>query len=273
LLLVVLNLPERVSDQAKSSVREGLAPLQEAVSGTGHRLREGVESLRGIGDLVSENRTMAGELVRLRNEARRLETLEQENIRLRQQLRFVESGARDLIPCEVIARDISGWWQTIRLQKGSADGVERNMAVVTTEGLVGRTVAVSPRTADVLLLSDPGCRVSAQIARMGVFGVLTGRGTSWKGQVSCVMDFINKNTPVRPGDEVVTSGLGGVFPKGLLVGYVDRVERDESDLYQRAYIIPKADLASLNYVFVVAQRSDPIVEMLRTRGMPGEGEP
>jgi rod shape-determining protein MreC len=270
LLLLVFNLPESVSSQVKSVLREAVAPLQGALSSFSNKTRESVESVRGIGGAVAENRKMSAELVRLRNEVRRLETLELQNITLREQLRFAQTSARDLIPSEVIARDISGWWQTIRLGKGLVDGVTANRAVVTTDGLVGKTVATSPHTADVLLVSDPGCKVSTQITRTGLFGVLTGQGTSWRGRVVCRMDFINKDTPVLPGDEVVTSGLGGVFPKGLLVGYVDRVEEDESGLYQRAYVVPKADLGGLTYAFVVVQKESAVEELLRRRGLRGE---
>jgi len=271
LLLVLLNLPTGLSRNIKAMVREGLAPLQGLVSGTSHKALETLESVRGIGGLVAENQQMAGELVRLRNEVNHLKSLETENISLRQQLRFTQDSSRHLIPAEVIARDISGWWHTLRVGSGSADGVELNRAVVTLDGLVGRTVGVSPRTADVLLLSDPTCRVSARISRTGSFGIVTGRGRSNRGQVICQMEFINKDAPVRIGDEVLTSGLGGVFPSGLLIGYVDRVVLDESGLYQRALVLPKADLGSVSYVFVVEEEGDPINELLRTKGLIGEG--
>lgn len=271
--MVVLNLPDSMTRHVKSAVREGLAPLQAALSSTSRKTRESLEAIRGIGGLVKENEKMSGELVRLRNELRQREALEKENIALRQQLAFARRTTRDVIPCEVIARDISGWWQTVRLGKGRADGVEVNMAVVTSDGLVGKTVAVSPRTADVLLLSDPGCKVSAQITRTGAFGIVSGRGTSWKGQASCEIEFVNKNTSTRAGDEVVTSGLGGVFPKGLLIGYIDHVDMDKSGLYQVAQVVPRADLGGLDYIFVVAERSDPVEELLRTKGLTGASRP
>ena len=195
---------------------------------------------------------MAAELVRLRDEVRDLRTLEKENNELREALEFARHSDRKLVPCEVIARDLTGWWQTIRLDKGSAEGVASGMAVITSDGLVGRTVSVSARTCDILLISDAGCKVSAQIARTGSFGIVSGSGPSGAGQASCQIDFINKNTPILAGDEVITSGLGGVFPSGLLIGYVDKVYTDKTGLYQKADIIPKADLGALTYVFVAA---------------------
>ncbi len=263
LLLVVLNLPEGAHRQVKSALREGVAPLQETVSGVVLDVKESFRSIRGLGGLLNENRKMAAELVILRNEVRDLRSLEQENTDLREQLQFARRLNRQLIPCEVIARDIAGWWQTVRLNRGTAEGIQPNMAVITPDGLAGKTTEVSPRMADVILISDRGSKVSARIARTGSFGVVTGQGLTVSGQVVCRMDFINKNTPVFVGDEVVTSGLGGVFPKGLLIGYIESVHADDSGLFQWADVIPKADLGTLTYVFVLAEQENPIDEYLR----------
>jgi rod shape-determining protein MreC len=268
-LLAILNLPESISNQVKAAFREAVAPLQSAVAGTARRVTESIGAVRGLGGALTDNQRMTAEIVRLRNEVRDLKALEAENIALREQLGFARRSPQALIPSEVIARDISGWWQTVRLDKGAGDGIQPDQAVVTTEGLVGRTIAVSPRTTDVLLLSDPSCRISAQIARSGSYGVVSGRRANVRGQVLCVMDFISKDAPVLVGDEVVTSGLGDVFPRGLLIGYVDQVVMDRSGLFQQAQVLPKADLGALRYVFVVAEQVDPVEDLLRKHGMPG----
>jgi rod shape-determining protein MreC len=270
--LVVLNLPDVVSSQAKAMLREGISPLQGALSGFSRWVRESVRSVRGIGGLMRENQQMSAELVRLRNEVRDLQALLQDNAELREQLRFIGQAKRQLTPCEVIARDITGWWETIRLSKGSSDGVSMDMAVITSEGLIGKTVDVSSRTCDVLLISDPVCKVSARIARTGAFGVVEGKGPARSGQAACQMEYINKNVPVLPGDEVVTSGLGGIFPKGLLIGYVDKIYADETGLFQRADIIPKADLGMLTYVFVVAEKGSEVDEYPRKASPPAGGD-
>lgn len=251
LLLILLNLPAAKSLGIKNAVRTAFAPLQESAAGGWERLREGWATVRGLGGMALENQRMSTELARLQSEVRDLKSLERENERLRGVLGFSSRATRDLIPAEVIARSRDGWWQTLRLNKGSDDGVQANQAVISVEGLVGRVASVSPKTADVLLLSDPTCNVAAQILRSGAFGVVAGRGPQWDGSVLCRMEFINKNIPLQPGDEVITSGLGGIFPRGLLIGYVDRITTDRSGLYQYADIISKADLGTLQYVFAV----------------------
>ncbi len=272
-LLAVLNLPESLSRKAKSSVREIVAPLQSLISSTMLTIRQTRDFVRGLGGTAIENQQLNAELIRLRGELRYLRELEQENVDLRHQLDFISRAERELIATEVVARDISGWWQTMRLSKGLNDGIVPGLAVVTADGLVGRTVDISAKTSDILLISDPACKVSAQLSRTGTFGIVSGRGVSWNGQVHCRMEFISKNIPVRPGDEVVTSGLGGIYPAGILIGYVDRVELDKKGLYQYADIVPTADIGALRYAFVVIETIDPIEALLRRRGPFGGRDP
>lgn len=265
ILITAANLPLSVSRRIKAVFRDMLAPLHESVSTARGRWREGYRVIRGMSDLVEQNRRLSAELVHLRNLVRDMRALESENDELRRQLDFLRRAHNQLLPCEVISRDPGGWWHSMRINRGAADGVRSNMAVITTEGLAGRTIEVSLRTADVLLISDPNCKVSARIPRTGAFGIVAGAGISAGSRVSCVMDYINKDIPILEGDEVVTSGLGGVFPKGLLLGYVEKVWRDSSGLYQRAEIVPSADLGRLSYVFVVLEEGAEIEEYLRTR--------
>ncbi len=270
LLLAVLNLPPAASQSVKNLVRETIAPLQESMTDLLRSLREGVTSVRGLGGLVEENKRLSQEVVRLLAQQRENKVLQRENEDLRRQLGFVARAAEDLVAGEVISRSRDGWWSTLRINKGASDGLKPEQAVISMDGLVGKTVSVSERTADVLLLSDPTCRVAAQILRTGSFGLVAGRGPSWEGQVVCRMEFINKNVPIVPGDEVITSGLGGVFPKGLLIGYVDRVYTDRTGLYQYADIISQADLGLLQYVFAVTRVSP---EAPYVHQVAGEGGP
>jgi rod shape-determining protein MreC len=250
ILVAFLNLPGSAARIGKIALRESVSPLQSIVFNLISRMRESVIVLRGLGGAMLENRKMAAELVLLRGRLRELESVKLENIELRKYLNFARYSSRNLTPCEVIGRDPSGWWQTIRLGSGYKKGISEDCAVETLDGLIGKTVNVSPQSSEVLLISDPACRISVNISGSGAFGVLKGQGVQWGGGAVCRMDFINKDKLVRVGDEVVTSGMGGVFPKGLLVGYVEKVYTDRSGLYQYADVLPKADLGWLTYVFV-----------------------
>jgi rod shape-determining protein MreC len=228
-------------------------PVTGFFSGLRHRIQETVSAARGLGGMVEKNLELSEEVVRLQASARAFNSLERENSVLRKQLRFYHQNDFKMIPCEVIARGISGWWKTIRISKGTRHGVLPGQAVVSPDGLIGKTVESDAFSAEVLLLSDPAFKLSARISRTGSFGIVSGRGLDVRGNPECRMEFIDKDMPVRVNDEVVTSGLGGVFPKGIVIGYIESVETDELGLYQEALLIPTADLGVLEYVFAVTK--------------------
>ncbi len=253
-VIVLVNLPGPLSTGIKNTVREAIAPLQEVVTGTAGRISRQITAIPRYPQLPGEVDRLKREINRLEVENMELRTFDAENSRLREQLGYQPRSRWPLVACDVIGRTQDGWWQTITINKGRDDGIEPGMAVVTREGLVGKTVEASDSAAKVLLLADPSCRVSARFAGARVFGIVAGRGPSWRGQIVCRMDFINKSVPVAPGDEVVTSGLGGVFPPDIPVGHVDRVYSDPSGLYQYADIVARADLGALEDVYVVTFR-------------------
>lgn len=254
-ILITLNLPTPVGRAFKGAIRDLLAPLQELVTSYSRRLGNAGDAIRGWGTLPERHEAIQAELVEARRQLVELDELRQENYLLRQQLGFKSRTSWDLVPGKVLARDISGWWQTVRIQLGGNTVVTPNQAVISTDGLVGKVEEVSGKTADVLLISDPACRVAVRIAGKEVFAILQGQGLSWNGRTLCRIEFINKNVEIREGDEVVTSGLGGVFPKGIEVGTILSVETDDNQLYQFGEVVPAVDLSELAHVFVM-RKSD-----------------
>lgn len=259
ILLVVVFVPfPSLTLKGKGAVRGALAPAERGASSLWQRLSEATAAIRGIGGAVEKNRELSHELVRVQSELNALREAEADNTRLRRAFEFRETNPQTMIPCDVVSRNISGWWNTVRIGKGSRDGIEANRAVISPDGLVGRTAEVTPHTTEVLLISDPACRVSAKLVStklnlINVFGLVRGAGSTLKGHPKARMEFINKDAEVNVGDEVVTSGLsGGLFPKGVHIGYVEKVYKDESGLFQYAEIIPRATVGLLDYVFVVS---------------------
>jgi len=255
-LLLLFSLPGGCTARIKGIFKDTLTPLQRIFIKTARSLKEGVNTVRGFGGLLEENKRLSEEVIYLQARQVDLENLEQENRHLRDQLDFYSRQKHTLISCQVTARTISGWWQSMRLDKGRAQGVEGNRAVISPDGLVGRTDEVSAYSADVLLLSDPACKVSARVSRTGSFGLVTGCGVNAQGYPVARMQFIHKDAPVRAGDAVVTSGLGGVFPRNILIGYIERVRTEEAGLYQVADIIPKAVTELMDMVFVAAEEEN-----------------
>ena len=255
LLVVAFVLPSSLSRKGKGAVRGAMAPAERGTSGLGRRFSEAASAIRGIGGAAEKNRELAHEMVRIQTELNQLRDVEADNLRLRRAFKFHHQTPFSMIPCDVTSRNISGWWSSVRIGKGTAEGIRENHAVISPDGLVGKTTEVSKHTSEVLLLCDPACRVSARVGRANIFGLVRGGGVNLRGHPIARMDFIDKDAEVRVGDEIVTSGLsgeGGVAPKGVHIGYVEKVHQDGSGLFQYAEIAPRATVSLLDYVFVVS---------------------
>jgi rod shape-determining protein MreC len=264
-IVVLLNLPVPVSNSVKGSWRDNFSPFQNVMSVLAGKVRESVLFLGDAKQALGEKEQMLEELVRLREKVRNMEEIAKENAELRKHLGFARKSTRKLILCEVTGRgDTSGWWQTVRLNKGRKSGVEPGLAVISVEGLLGKTAEVSNDTCDVLLITDPTCRVACRFSRTGALGIVRGGGVPPTGNAGlemvslvrpCRMEYVGREHEIWVNDEVVTSGLGGVFPEGLLLGYVKKTGVDSSGLYRNAEIVPAARMSALEYVFVVTEEA------------------
>lgn len=249
LSLISANLHSRDNMSFFESLVVGItAPVQKVVWG----VIDGVGSIwRGYFYLVGlekENQTLKKELQELRLQMNRYREADLANQRLRALLNFKKSIATPLLPAQLVAFDPSGWFQTILIDKGRNDGVVQDMAVVSAEGLVGRVIGVSNHHAKVLLILDGNSAVDAYIQRSRARGVLVGLGREL-----CLLKYVQRNEDVQVGDKVISSGMGGVFPKGLLVGTVQEVVRGSSGLFQRVEVEPAVNFSRLEEVMVVIQ--------------------
>ncbi|RQD78182.1 MAG: rod shape-determining protein MreC, partial [Candidatus Syntrophonatronum acetioxidans] len=189
-----------------------------------------------------------------------LEELRQENKRLRDMLDFQERSNYDLIPAKIIARDPSTWFNTLIINKGYNDGVARDMAVTTQDGLVGNVMAVSRHASKVLLLTDSRRAVSGVVQGsrdMGTIGFVEG---SVDEPGYCRMINISREAEISRDDVIISSGLGGVFPPGLVIGEVMEVGRDEYGLLKSALIKPAVNFNRLEEVFVVNDTGEEVLE-------------
>ncbi len=259
--LVLLNLPGSLSSSLRGFFRESMATYQGAVTRGLSRLHQTSAAVGNIADVIKERDRLQGEATKLQAQVRSLEAITRENAELRDFLGFKKRLGFHMVAAEVIARDDGyGWWQSVQLDVGRENGVSENMPVITPNGVVGRTIEVSAQTCMVLLISDRSFKASVRFETEGSFGVLAGAGVSMRGAhnvgVLCVptpfrVDYIRRDLEIKPGETVMTSGLGGVFPAGLMVGRVVRMTPDETGLYQHAEVVPSADLARLQQVLVI----------------------
>lgn len=200
-----------------------------------------VPPLRSGSDLEAENRRLRAELVQL-------EEYRLENERLKRLLDFTENQQTRGVAARVIGADATSWFATATIDKGSAQGVKEGMAVVNDQGLVGRVVRCAPHSSRVLLVTDASSAVATLVERTRTRGVARGTGEG------LTLDYVALPEDVEPGDVVVTSGLGGVFPKGLPLGTVTAVTRGGFGMFQSITVLPAVDVTRLEEVLVVLEK-------------------
>jgi rod shape-determining protein MreC len=142
------------------------------------------------------------------------------------------------------------WTRTIVLDKGSSNGIEKDHAVIASGGVVGRIIEVNGGSSRVILTTDLRSNIDVIIERSRVKGVVEGNGTD-----GLVMKYVRQVDEVKVGDQVVTSGLSGVFPKGLLVGEVTKVEKSTDNFFKHVEVRPAVDLGRLEEVLILMERS------------------
>ena len=196
--------------------------------------------------LRQENETLRRRLQELQSAARRAVELDLMNRRLEGLLQFKESLGGRAVAARVIGRSPLERVHTVTLDKGERDGIRRGMAVLVSEGVVGRVISVSPHAGRVLLISDHSSGVDALVQRTRVHGIAEGRVEG-----GCALKYVHRADEVRVGDTVVTSGLDGIFPKGQLIGKVVGVEWNANRLFQAVEVEPGVEFATVEEVLVV----------------------
>jgi rod shape-determining protein MreC len=168
------------------------------------------------------------------------------NERLRRFLNFKENIPNPTLPAELIGEDASSWFRTITINKGRIDGVEKGMVVVAAAGLVGHVINTSRDVSKVLLITDYNSSVDAICQDSRGRGIVQG-----KGRDLCDLKYVSRRDEVSLGSRVITSGLGGRFQKGLLIGTVTRVEKKPHGVFQDVEVTPAVEFRKLEEIFVV----------------------
>lgn len=254
-VLVILSLPNRVAEQLKLGIGSLFIPLF-GLAGTAHTLADKAQDslvprralLRQIDELKRENQRLQLEKIQWDQVAR-------ENEQLRQAFGWLSNSPPKFKLGRVILRDPTDWWRTLQIDLGQRDGIVTNMTVMTTEGLIGRIHHVAYSRAQVVLIGNPDCSVAAFVEESPskvVDGVITSSASSLDGNI-VKLSYVEGNASLRPGQRVVTSGLGGVYPKGIPIGHVLDASTVGFGMYTEARVKLAADLNHLDHVFVICQ--------------------
>jgi rod shape-determining protein MreC len=224
----VLSWPLRAMD----SVHDGAAALW-----TGFVALQGVET---------ENKQLREELEYLRGQNSQLREAAAATERLTALLEFKEHALPTMVAAQVIGRDTGNWYHTIILNKGGSDGLLPDMGVITPAGVVGRIVKTTAATSVVLLATDPNNAIAGLIQRTRDEGIVEG---TMQGMAR--LKYIPLLSSARAGDRVVTSGLVGGFPRGLSIGTITRIDKEEGALFQSAELTPEVDVTRVEEVLVI----------------------
>jgi rod shape-determining protein MreC len=252
LVLLVLNLPGRTTARLKLAIGGLFLPLFGLAGATQNATDKAGNALVPRAELVRQNENFRRENQQLRLQAAQSAETARENDRLRQLLGWQQQTPWKLKLARVILRDPANWWRTIQIDLGSRDGIRENLAVLTADGLVGRVSSVSQTRSQVVMLGDPNCRVSALVENDAHdTGVILSGGLFDGSFVE--LSFLSRNTNLKPGQNVVTSGLGGIFPKGIPIGKVVDTRQADYGLYTEAQVKLAANLSALEEVWVMLQ--------------------
>lgn len=200
-----------------------------------------------IKNLASENARLNQKVDELSFENARLKSAQEENFGLRKALNFHQQSKLNLLPVEVLSSDPTGFTQVLVIDKGSSAGIVLNQPIVSSPGvLVGKVTKLNPHSAEVTLITDPSVVVNAEVADSGARALIRG-----EHGLGLSLDLVTQNDVIKTGDQVITSGLSSDFPRGLLIGEVAAIRSNQSELFQKAFVSPAADLRSLRFLFVV----------------------
>ena len=248
--LVVLKLPGRTASQVKLAISGSFLPLFGFSSSARHIVEKAGNGLTPRADLVKQIDQLEHENQLLKIHAQQFDELERENNRLRQALTYAKSMPWKLKFARVAGRDPANWWKNLKIDAGSRDGIITNSPVLTPDGLVGRISEVGYTQSQVVLLGDPDCRVAVMIEDNREQGVIAPSTSNPLDYTIVDMGFISRNSKLSPGQRIITSGIGGVFPKGIPVGQIIDFRSVGYGLYNEARVKLHVKMNSLEEVWI-----------------------
>lgn len=248
---VCLSLPPSSTDRLKRFFSAFFLPLFAAQKTVRATAVGTVDLTIPRSAILSELHELRSTNLLLRTEIDRLREVSRENSRLLLQLQLPPPAPRKYRLARAIGRDPSSWWQTLHIDLGTNDGLKENLPVLTAEGLVGKIRLPNSRTAQVALVGDNNCRVAITIVETRESGVLVGGTDAFMNHRTARIAYLPANCSTRPGHTVITSGMGGVFPKGIPVGTIHEVQTVRGELQTTAKVKLAINTATLEEMWVM----------------------
>lgn len=247
LIFYSLNIPhKREANFIERGLMTAFSPVLKPTSRVSGFFEHTWDNYINLVSVRQENIRLRDDIKGLNTRIVTAEETQLANKRLEKLLGMKNSLKTATLPVSVVGEDVSSWFKTLLVDRGSSDGIADGMAVVSADGVVGQIIKVAPTSARILLLTDHASGIAATIQRSRARGVVKG-----KGDGLCSLEFTTREEDVKVGDVVITSGIGGVFLKGVPIGEVTMVKRGEYGIFQTVTIRPTAKISHLEEVLVV----------------------
>lgn len=256
LAIALYGMSQRDYDFKKTPLAEKvvidlMAPMQSFLAGVQNNMSAYFKHYAANISASKENDSLKGQIVDLKNEVFSFQETLKESERLKALLNYGNEIPRKKIVARVISWDASDDYKVIRIDKGLKHGIKPQSVVTSSEGLVGYVYRLTNNFADVITILDANNRVDGVVERIRSHGVIEGYGRN-----RCIMKYVNRTEPIILNDIVLTAGLGNVYPKGIKVGYISRIERESYGITQHVEITPVVDFSKLEEVLILVHDED-----------------
>jgi rod shape-determining protein MreC len=246
MLLLAMLSEQAWAAGARGAAKSVLAPLEAAMTQVAANVDRVTSVFGDVSALRAENQRLKAADEALRRQVVELNAAAKENATLRQALDFERSYGHHMVATQVVGRGPDGFSRTLQIDRGTADGVQTGMIVVTSAGLVGRVREAGPHGAIVQTLADPQSRVNVFLSKSALQGTVTGGPTALQLQVEHSLGITASS-----GEWALTSGVGGGYPRGLVVGELASITHRDSSTSDQAVLAWVNDPSSLSLVLVI----------------------
>jgi rod shape-determining protein MreC len=227
-------------------VTEVISPVQEGLASSKKSLTFLWENYLLIVNTSKENNVLKKQISRLESDLTTMEEVRKENLRLKRLLSYSDEMSHQRVMAQVVGWDSANEFKVIRLNKGKNHGIKVMAPVITDHGLVGYVYRVTDNYSDVLTILDQNNRVDVMIERTRTHGIVEG-----VFNFKCALKYIMRNEPVEVGDKLITAGVGGIYPKGIKVGMITDVTKENFGMTLSIEVIPSVDFDKLEEVLVL----------------------
>lgn len=252
IVATIISIQNYDSNIITKKIKDGYLPANSVFVRITSSIKEYIDGIIHLNQIKKENEQLKEQLYRLESDKVTIEEIKSENQKLKELLDLkneIFSNA-DVETARVVLRSPQSWFSYLTIDKGLDNGIKPNMVVINNQGLIGVVVDAGKNWAKVETLLDSDFSASALVVRTRDIGVVKGN-VELTDKRLCELKYISKDSKISVGDVVITSGMGVIFPKGIVIGKITKIDNDKFELTKDILITPAVDFDNLEYVMVI----------------------